>query len=301
VKALKIWLGVTAILCVGAIVADQTVRRRFGRPPRREVTGSPTGAVDVQIGAVDGSTVRGWWFGSGPGPAALVIHGWGGQAGDMLPVADVMRRLGLNVLLLDARGHGRSADISVASMPSFADDVRSGLGWLRSMPGVDPGRIVLVGHSVGAGACLFVASGDPEVAGVVSLASMADPSALMAGMIGHYLPAPLTRLALRYVEHVIGHRYTQFAPVHTIGRISVPVLLLHGAQDTTVPVADAHRLHALAPANSDLLVVADADHFSIEGLDTAEPQLRQFLQSAGVIAVAPLDSGARRPSGRRRR
>ncbi len=283
-KALKIWLGVTAILGVGAIVADRTVRRRFGRPPRRGFTGSPTGAVDVQIDAVDGSTLRGWWFEStDPGPAALVIHGWGGQAGDMLPVADVMRRLGLNVLLLDARGHGRSADISVASMPSFADDVRSGLGWLRSTPGVDPARIVLVGHSVGAGACLFVASGDPEVAAVVSLASMADPSALMAGMIGHYLPAPLTRLALRYVEHVIGHRFTQFAPVHTIGRISAPVLLLHGAQDTTVPVADAHRLHALAPEHSDLLVVADADHFSIEGLETAEPRLRRFLQGAGVL------------------
>jgi pimeloyl-ACP methyl ester carboxylesterase len=284
VKALKIWLGVTAILCVGAIVADQTVRRRFGRPPRREVTGSPTGADDVQIDAVNGSTLRGWWFEStDPGPAALVIHGWGGQAGDMLPVADVMRRLGLNVLLLDARGHGRSADIPVASMPSFADDVRSGLGWMRSTPGVDPARIVLVGHSVGAGACLYVASGDPEVAGVVSLASMADPSALMAGMIGHYLPAPLTRLALRYVEHVIGHRYTQFAPVHTIGRISAPVLLLHGAQDTTVPVADAHRLHALAPEHSDLLVVTDADHFSIEGLETAEPQLSHFLNRAGVL------------------
>jgi pimeloyl-ACP methyl ester carboxylesterase len=284
VKALKIWLGVTAILCVGAIVADQTVRRRFGRPPRREVTGSPTGADDVQIDAVNGSTLRGWWFEStDPGPAALVIHGWGGQAGDMLPVADVMRRLGLNVLLLDARGHGRSADIPVASMPSFADDVRSGLGWMRSTPGVDPARIVLVGHSVGAGACLYVTSGDPEVAGVVSLASMADPSALMAGMIGHYLPAPLTRLALRYVEHVIGHRYTQFAPVHTIGRISAPVLLLHGAQDTTVPVADAHRLHALAPEHSDLLVVTDADHFSIEGLETAEPQLSHFLNRAGVL------------------
>ena len=78
---------------------------------------------------MNGSRLHGWWFGSDdPGPAALVIHGWGGQASDMLPVADVMRGLGLNVLLLDARGHGSSDGISVASMPSFADDVRAGLG-----------------------------------------------------------------------------------------------------------------------------------------------------------------------------
>src|SRR3546814_4494171 len=40
--------------------------------------------------------------------------------------------------------------------------------WLRRQPSVDPERITLLGHSVGAGACLLAASRDPRIAGVVS-------------------------------------------------------------------------------------------------------------------------------------
>jgi len=267
----------------GLVVADRAAKRRFGRPRRRpnryEV---PTGAADVSLGAVDGSTLRGWWLVSAsgtPGPAALVIHGWGGSAADMIAVADPLVRLGLHVLLLDARGHGRSDDVTVASMPSFADDVRAGVAWLRARPEVDPAGIVLVGHSVGAGACLFAASDDPEVAAVIALASMADPRVLMGKQLRRFLPRTLTALALRYVEHTIGHRFEEFVPVATIGRIHAPVLLLHGAQDATVPVADAYQLHALAPTST-LRVVDDADHFSVEALDRAGPVLERFLNDA---------------------
>ncbi len=279
------WLiaGTTAG-AAGLVVADRAAKRRFGRPRRRpnrhEV---PTGAADVSLTAVDGSTLRGWWLGSADGatgPAALVIHGWGGSAADMIPVADPLLRLGLHVLLLDARGHGRSDDVAVASMPSFADDVRAGMRWLRTRPEVDPTGVVLVGHSVGAGACLYAASDDPDTAAVIALASMADPRVFMRGQLQRVLPRPLATLALRYVEHTIGRRFEEFVPVATIAGIHAPVLLLHGAQDTTVPVADAYRLHALAPANTTLRVIDDADHFSVEALDRAGPVLAQFLAGA---------------------
>ena len=235
------------------------------------------GADDVVISAEDGSCLRGWWLTSGArGPVALIIHGWGGSAADMIPVADPLRRLGLHVLLLDARGHGRSDDVAVASMPSFAADVRAGVRWLRARPEVDRPGIVLVGHSVGAGACLFAASDDPDLAAVIALASMADPRVFMGRQLRRFLPGSLTGLALRYVEHTIGYRFEQFVPVCTIQRIQTPVLLLHGTQDATVPVADAHHLHALGPTTT-LEVIEDGDHFSVEALDRAEPVVARFL------------------------
>jgi alpha-beta hydrolase superfamily lysophospholipase len=214
-----------------------------------------------------------------------VIHGWGGSATDMIPVSDVLMSLGVNVLLLDARGHGRSDAGTVASMPAFADDIRVALRWMRAAPQVDPSRIVLVGHSVGAGACLFVAAGDRDVAAVVSLASMADPGSFMAQRLRRRMPAPMVELALRYVEHTIGHRFTEFAPIHTIGRMTAPVLLLHGQGDMTVPVADAYRLHARAPHVSTLLVLPDGDHNSIEALGWARSDLSRFLADAGLTGV----------------
>ena len=216
-----------------------------------------------------------------------VMHGWGGSAADMMPASEPLLAAGLDVLPLDARGHGRSDDAHVVSMTSIAEDVRAALAWLRAQPQVDPARIVLVGHSVGAGARLFVAADDSAVAAVVSLASMADPEAFMTDGLHHRLPGSLTTLALRYVEYAIGYRFTEFAPVYTIGRVHAPVLLLHGQRDPTVPLSDAYQVHALAPPlpplqNSTLVVLPDAGHNGFEALDGATKVVIEFLHEVGV-------------------
>lgn len=248
-----------------------------------------TGATDVTLQTRSGLTIRGWLIRSPstqPGrPAALVVHGWGGSAIDMQPVAGPLLAAGLDVLLLDARCHGRSDDDDFTSMPAFAEDVETALRWLRRQPDMDPARVVLVGHSVGAGACLLVAAHDEAVAAVVCLASMADPRTFMARILRRRLPGPLTAMALRFIERTIGHRFDEFAPMRTIGRVRGPVLLLHGALDTTIPVSDAHRLRANAPAGSSLIVLADADHLSVDVLEGVAAEIRRFLMIAGVLTA----------------
>ena len=128
-------------------------------------------------------TLKGW-FVECPGddrarPAVLVIHGWNGAASLMLPIASLVHGAGLHALFLDARGHGRSDDDRFSSMPRFAEDIDAGLRWLRDDARVEPDCVVLLGHSVGAGASLLAASRDPRIAAVVSIATMAHPGALM--------------------------------------------------------------------------------------------------------------------------
>lgn len=170
----------------------------------------------------------------------------------------------------------------MASMPSFAEDIEVGLEWLRRQPGVDAGRIALIGHSVGAGACLRVAAKDPDVAAVVSVASMAHPREFMSRTLGRRLPPPLSRMALRFTEHAIGHRFESFAPVRTIGEVRAPVLILHGDGDATVPVDDAHALLRAAGGNASLHLVPGAGHSSIEALNVVLPEILAFLRKAGV-------------------
>lgn len=284
--------GGTAGLWVCARVVKGALTRRYGRPVRRALDAAPvpSDAVDVMITADTGAILRGWL--QRPvaandrgrrGPVALVIHGWGASAADMVPLSQPLLDTGLRVLLLDARGHGRSGDVDVVSMPTFAEDLRTALRWLRRQPEVDPGRIVLVGHSVGAGAALFVAAEDHAIAAVISLSSMAAPREFMAERLGVRLPGPLVRFALRYVEHIIGHRYVEFSPLNTIGRSTAPVLLVHGALDDTVSFADAERLHVQVPDRSTLLVLPEADHGDFGSIQQAEPVLLRFLHDAGVL------------------
>lgn len=64
----------------------------------------------------------------------------------------------------------------------------------------------------------------------------------MRTMLEPRLPGPMTKLALRYVEHAVGKRFESFAPVQTITRVRAPVLLVHGDEDLIVPVEDARSL-----------------------------------------------------------
>lgn len=291
------------LIAVGGLVGARQVRRRYGRPPERQPSSQPPvpGTVDVRLMAVTGLTLRGWFIPAevpdGARPAALVVHGWGGNAADMAPLAGPLLAAGMHVLLLDARCHGRSDSDTFSSMPRFAEDLESSLAWLRQRDDVDRSRLVLVGHSVGAGACLLVASRDREVAAVVSIASIAHPGVFMRRILGQKLPGPLTTLALHYVEHTIGYRFETFAPVRTIGRIEAPVLLVHGDRDTVVPVADARELHARAPERSQLIIVEGADHTSIgTHIDEVASVVQDFLRAAGV--TAPAGRGATGPVDR---
>lgn len=187
-------------------------------------------------------------------PAVLVMHGWGANASTMWPVVDPLVGAGFVVLLLDARCHGDSDDEAFTSMPRFAEDIATGLRWLAAQPGVDGGRLALVGHSVGAAASLLQASGDgaafggPPVRAVVSLSAFAHPEEVMRRFLAaHRIPYPLLGAAvLHHVQAVIGTRFDAIAPVHTIRTVRCPVLLVHGRDDATVPFDDARRLRRAA-------------------------------------------------------
>lgn len=201
---------------------------------------------------------------------------------------------GFQTLVIDARCHGRSDSDDFASMPRFAEDVEAAVAWLRRQAYVDPDRIALLGHSVGAGACLLAASRESRIAGVVSVSSMAHPGRFMhAALVGQGVPRVLASGALRYVERVIGHRYDDFAPVRTIRDIHSPVLLVHGDADATVPVSDARRLRDACPTRARLVVVPDAGHDDLEALQSVAGQVLAFLEA---VMGSPRVSGAPRPT-----
>src|SRR6185369_2064562 len=53
------------------------------------------------------------------GPVVLLVHGWGGDARQMLPLAEALAQQGLRPVLLEMPAHGRSAG-TVSNLPQFA-------------------------------------------------------------------------------------------------------------------------------------------------------------------------------------
>ena len=245
------------------------------------------GFETVRIGTANRRHLHGWLIApvagtDAPHPAIIVIHGWGGNAAVMLPLARPLHQAGFATLFLDARCHGASDDDSFASLPRFTEDVERALDWLAARADIDAGRIALIGHSVGAGAVLLAASRRPDVAAVVSVAAFSHPAAMMRRWLAtKRIPEwPAGRYVLGYVQKTIGHRFDDIAPVSTIARVRCPVLLVHGADDDVVPLGDARLILAARAHEAVELLVLGGGHDSFADLEQRLEQLVDFLRHA---------------------
>ncbi|MPN48159.1 hypothetical protein SDC9_195764 [bioreactor metagenome] len=85
---------------------------------------------------------------------------------------------------------------------------------------------------------------------------------------------------MRYVQRVIGYRFDDIAPIHTIARVRCPVLLVHGRDDAMVPLAEARAIRAAAGhADVDLLELV-GNHEEFDDVDGHVPKLLGFLEQA---------------------
>lgn len=137
-------------------------------PARSEVLHIPSGGVEINGLA---------YVASGPGahPTVVLLHGLPGNEKN-LDLAQAIRRSGWNVVTFNYRGSWGSP--GKFSFPGNLDDAKAVLAYLRTPAnatalGVDPKRLVIMGHSMGGWVTSQVAAGDPALAGA-ALISAAD-------------------------------------------------------------------------------------------------------------------------------
>lgn len=260
------------------------------RPPRvaPDILPSDLGMAyaSVNLRAVNGKQLAAWYIPAPdgvarPAPALAVIHGWGSNSAQLLPVVAPLHRAGYALLMIDSRCHGSSEGDTYASMPRFAEDLSVAVDWLKNEPEIDRDRIVALGHSLGACAALLMASRRSDLAGVVAISAFADPESTMRRYMERVrVPyRPIGWLVNRYVEWRIGWRFRDIAPHNTIRRVLAPVLLLHGEVDRVVPVSDAYAIHANRRTDEDvsLIVYIHCDHDSVDRIEAAAPHILSFL------------------------
>lgn len=210
---------------------------------------------------------------------AVLMHGWGGNGSQLMPAARVLHAQGWSVLLPDARSHGLSDTDTFSSLPRFAEDLDAALNWLLAHEAGSKQRLVVLGHSLGAAAAILCASRRTDVSAVVSVSAFAHPEHVMRRWLAEYhIPFwPLGWLVNRYIEHVIGHRFDDIAPVSRIGLMGCPVLLVHGTRDDIVPLDCA--LHLRDAGTSATLLEVAGNHESFDDQNALYQQVNQWLCS----------------------
>lgn len=122
--------------------------------------------------------------GEGPFPGVVLLSGAGAQDRDgtlaghrrYLVLADALTRAGIAVLRYDDRGTGGSGgDLLEARFADLAAEAAAAVEVLRERPGVDPGRVGLLGASQGSLVASLAARDDPRLAFLVLLSPPALP------------------------------------------------------------------------------------------------------------------------------
>ncbi len=263
------------------------VHRSFGAP--RVVEQGNPGDLGlpyrrVRIPTAKGKNLCGWLLPAGrPAGTLLMMHGWGGHALFLLPLAKVMLASGLNILLVDARNHGLSDGDGHSSLPKFAADLGHAVDWMQQQP-EHVGPIGLCGHSLGGGAALLTAADRNDITAVISLSTFANPTDMMRRFMKKaHIPALVAPAILRYVEWVIGRRYDDIAPINTVCRVTCPVLMVHGARDRTVPLADFELMRQKCAGRAPkFMVIPEAGHTSVKCFQEHADQFLDFLRRSGV-------------------
>jgi len=217
--------------------------------PDRELYGDPADVglafTDLTIPTSDGERLHGWWIPTRARPArahVLFFHGNAGNVSHRLEHAAALTAAGLDVLLVDYRGYGRSTGRPHEA--GLALDAQASLAAMRTGAAVDPARVVLMGESLGGAVALGLATESPPLACVLqsTFTSLRDVAR------EHYPPV-LSALA--------GDAYPN---LERISRLASPVLILHGEADEIVPVSHAHALFAAASEPRRLRIVEGAGH-----------------------------------------
>ncbi len=336
--------GTTALSVLTLRAATRRASRRLLEAPRvgpDEASLAPAldalGGEVIRLRARDGLRLSGRWLPAEAGTASgdwapdpheaiLLLHGYTGSvAPDLVEYGPFLRRTA-GVFGVDFRGHGQS-DAGPSTFGLLeVEDVAGALAWLGER-GIT--RVALVGSSMGGitaiAAVAILGDGSLTAADMdpaAPRAEIAPPRPAIVAVVAastapeievpvaNRMPVPGRRvLAARLFDaaaRTLGADPRATEPARVVGLVEpVPLLLIHGEADTTVPIDDARRLVALAGPTAEHWFIGGAEHaqgHAVAGQDY-ERRVADFLRVAfrrarGEVVGPPGASPIIAPPGR---
>lgn len=231
---------------------------------------------DLTLTTGDGLSIAAWYLPHDQARGTFIYcHGNAGNISNRLHSLKLLHQMGVNVLIFDYRGYGRSE--GKPSEKGTYEDAETAWRYLTETRGESPDRIVIFGRSLGGAVAIELAkrqstgkeraAGESQAAGVpASTIGNASTAGVPAGSGPAALVVESTftdlldigRLHYRFlpVRFLLTYRY---ASIEKVADITCPKLFFHGEADTLIPFANGRKLFAAA-AEPKRFVATPGDH-----------------------------------------
>lgn len=268
---LGIYLPILAVIFVFGLrqIEQALTHHPIGYDGSARWTAPPNGR-DVWINVTNEQRIHGWFLNSATQPAlgtVLYFHGNGGNLTHVGWIGQTLTKSGFDVLLIDYRGYGRS-DGNPTDEWALNADGEAAYNYLLNERGVKPEKLALYGLSLGTTVAIDVASRKACSALIVEsgLSSASE-------MGEHSLP-----ILPRWLHWLAKNR---FESARKIAGVRCPVLVTHGTNDATIPVAQGRKLFAAANEPKRLRIIEGGSHNPAgEGGEAYLAQIVLFLREA---------------------
>jgi len=275
------------------ILLDKIIARMYQNTKHPHHTtpgkyGIPFEEVHFPVGK--NGQLYGWWIPtSRTAPTLILVHGWGRNLSRMLPYIRNFHSLGYNLLAFDARNHGSSTSQKTPTVWTFTQDTCAAVNFIAESPLVSSQEIGVVGLSIGGGAVINAASWEDRIRSVITVGAFSHPVEVMKlGFQEKHIPyIPFGWLFFKYMRFRFRLNFNKIAPINNIHNTRADILLIHGDQDLTVPLAQGRSLlEAGNPETTHLWAVPGKGHSDCHTHPRFWEKIESFLQETLPLIIS---------------
>ena len=242
-------LSLLYIGALGYMVIKQRDFMYFPAGERPELAIINSGADNISVMTADGLTLNGlYWPAENTGmPVIIFFHGNVQDYDFFLSRGKQFSDAGYGFLLAEYRGYGGNP--GNPSEQGLYHDARAYINTLSKRFGTPVSNMVFIGYSLGTGVAVQMALEYTDVAGLV-LQGAYNATTDVAKMKYWMFP----------VDFVMQDQYRS---IDKIADVKAPLLMIHGARDTTIPIKFAEDLYSAAKRSKLFIRLEGAGHNDI--------------------------------------
>ncbi|PQF21745.1 alpha/beta hydrolase [Enterococcus mundtii] len=215
---------------------------------------------------------------------AIVAHGYMGDAETMANYAKMFHDLGYNVLVPDARGHGKSEGDYIGFGWHERKDYVKWIDQVLETNGQSE-EIVLYGISMGA-ATVMMTSGESLPTNVKAIiedcgySSVNEELAYQLNELFGLPPFPLIQVTSLMTKIRAGYFFGEADAIKQLEKNKLPMLFIHGDADTFVPYEMLDKVYQATNGPKEKYVVPGAEHAKAYSVDPEKYQktVSNFLE-----------------------